>query len=152
MRGTSEPDQLQVLAQAVQAMAPNLDALQSGTIYRAIPSVLGWAGTADEATAWASALISVLPREPPRNRIVVISEALKYPTSAGTATAVLLNGLRRIGAPGEDAGLDANLTWIRTTYPEIDAPPVCPTPPPARQGLTCPSIKCRSDGECSRQW
>ena len=79
--------------------------------------------------------------EPAQERIKVLAEALKYPTSAGPATAVLLNALGTLGAPGADAGLEVNLTWIRKTYPEIDATPVCPPPFRARQRLACPAIK-----------
>jgi hypothetical protein len=43
-------------------------------------------------------------------------------------------------SPAREAGLTANLAWLRTGYRAInlDARPVRPPPPPDQEGVACP--------------
>ena len=71
------------------------------------------------------------PSSPALSHVAAIAELPKWPTSAEPgATAALLEVLhdRVPGAPGKEAGLDANVRWIATTFPEIDLDSP-PTPP-----------------------
>ena len=134
--------ELQQLAGAVKALAGKLDAVQAQAALKIARRGLAWAQTSDEAAGWAAAHVTLLPREKPEIYVEKIVEALKYPTSAGAATDVLLDGLHRNdpNAPGKEAGLAANLAWLRTAYPAIDleAPPACPEPLSDLQDVSCP--------------
>jgi hypothetical protein len=83
--------------------------------------------------------VALVMHEPADRRVNAIVEALKYPTTASQTTRVLLKALQAAGAPGPDASLDANLSWVARTYPtiDLDAAPSCPPPP--RAGLVCPA-------------
>jgi hypothetical protein len=129
-------DVLETLVQAMQPMSNQLRA------WDLLATRLAWAPTRAEATAWAGALVHLLPRSPPQVYIEQIVEALKYPTSAGPATAVLLDALREAepSAPGKEAGLGATLSWLRVAHPAIDLEgrPRCPKSPAAQKDLVCP--------------
>ena len=133
--------ELHTLAQAVQALARKVDGAQAQAALALRPG-LAWAPTSEEAAGWAGVLVALLPREKPEICLAEIVEALKYPTSAGAATDVLLDALHGIdpNAPGKEAGLAANLAWLTTAYPaiDLDAPPLCPPPLLAQQDVTCP--------------
>jgi hypothetical protein len=135
---------LAMLAGAVQALAPRLSVDHARAVSETVRVYLGWAPRAHEARDWAGALVALLPREPPEGYVEQIVEALKYPTSAGPATDVLLDALGGIdpNAPGKEAGLDANLAWLTTAYPaiDLDKPPDCPKPLSDQQDVTCPEV------------
>jgi hypothetical protein len=82
------------------------------------------------AVAFAGAVATLLPSEPPEIYVAGIVQLLKWPTTAGPATDVLLTALheRMPGAPGKEAGLDATVAWVAATYPDIDldSPPTFP--------------------------
>lgn len=106
-----------------------------------IRSRLAWATTPGGARVWAEAIVRLLPRADGTVFVTTLVDALKFPTSAGDATNVLLDGIRshNDGAPGAAAGLAANLAWIGTTYPAIDlsVPPACQGPPNTE--FVCPA-------------
>jgi uncharacterized protein (DUF2267 family) len=136
-----EPPALRDLAAAATALATQVTADEALTALAPVQLALAWAGSDEEATAWASAYAELLLRTSGSGRVHQLVEVLKYPMAGGTATEVLLAALQRIdpNSPGKDAGLDTNLDWLRQTYPmlNLDAAPTCPEPPPNR-GLSCP--------------
>jgi hypothetical protein len=133
---------LRDLGAAVNDLAPKLTADQAKSVLPRARSAVAWAGRDDEAETWAGALAALLAHLPGPERVPELAQALKYPMAGGSATGVLLDALRTAdpAAPGGDAGLDANLDWLRQAYPalNLDAAPACPEPPPAR-GFACPT-------------
>lgn len=136
-----DPPARRDLAAAVSALATKLTAEQVLAALVPVQSSLAWAGSDDEAAAWANAFAKLLLQSAGPDRVAKLVEVLKYSMTGGSATQVLLDALQGIdpNAPGKDAGIDANLKWVRRSYPalNLDSAPVCPEPPPS-QGLSCP--------------
>ena len=113
----TDSDQRPALWQAVQALAGKLtgEEAQAAALQIVRPG-LAWAPTSDEAARWAGVLVTIPERGKPEIALTEIVEALKYPTSAGPATDVLLDRLQGIdpSAPGQEAVLAANVAWLRT--------------------------------------
>jgi hypothetical protein len=141
MHEKHRPVVLRSLIGAVQALAARLQPEQRDAAEREIRSVLAWSTEPETSSAAAEALIALLRNKRPEPAVIGIVEALKYPTAAGDATDLLLAALQQVvaGAPGKNAGLAANLDWVKATYPtiKVDTPPSCPQP--FWPGLTCPA-------------
>jgi hypothetical protein len=135
-------ERLGVLAGAVQSLAPKLSDGDREKALDETRAALAWAPTTAVSVSAAAAAVSLLPRNQVERSVQTIVELLKYPMAAGDATAVLLDGLKAIApeAPGNEAGLEANLNWIARTFPGIDleAPPACPAS--RWPGLSCPTL------------
>ena len=135
---------LRTLGGALQALAPRLDPAQVAEALATIRGLLAWAP--DDATAerFAAGYALLLRPSPPEVFAREIAGALRFPTSAGPATGVLLQAASEAlpGAPEAGAGRKAMLEWLGRTYSTVDlkAPPACPPPPPAfaAQGMACP--------------
>ncbi len=140
---TTQPDALEALAQALQALAPNLSEAQAVQAASVASKSLGWAATDGEAAQWARALVALTHKAPDQDSMLVA--AIAYPTAGGTATEILLDGLRvgHPNAPSKEAGTEAALVWLSKTYPEVLRPPVCP--PPLQSGLKCPPSSGQQD-------
>ena len=142
VRGTTALSARKVLAEAAGALVGRLPAEHAAAaaqILHTARAALGWSASPEEAAAWARVLVSLLALGPEEEQVRGIVEALKYPTTAGPATEVLLDALRdRSRAPGAEAGLEANLRWVSARFPAVDlsSPPVCPEP--QRPDLACP--------------
>jgi hypothetical protein len=93
IKGTTNPDALRALAHALQTLAPKLSDLQKQLAAEWARRVLGWAPGAEPAKVWARVLAMLLPRDPADRYVSGIVEALKYPTTAGSATDVLHDAL-----------------------------------------------------------
>ncbi len=140
---TTNLDQLQALAMAVQALAPQLEGSANPSATAALLAALAWAPSRDSAAALAAAYAALLPRVPEQAFVTAVSTPIGFPMTAGPATNVLIETLREVGGPGNEAGLDATLAWLREpsqakAYPDIDAVPACPPPPAGWEGLQCP--------------
>ena len=142
IKNATDLDQILALDEAVKALPGQLAVAQAPAAVAIVRPRLAWAKTSDDATSWARALVTPLPRANPGFSVAEIVKALQYPTSAGPATDVLLDGLHGIDprAPGKEAGLAANLVWLSTAYPAIDlhTPPACPKPLSDQQDVACP--------------
>jgi hypothetical protein len=105
-----------------------------------VRSVLAWAPSAESAASSAQAYVALAKHLAADDRDGRLVEALGFPTSAGSASDVLLAALGEAGGPGGDACLDATVAWLRQAHPEIEltAPPACPTPPAGWPNLRCP--------------
>ena len=139
MASTTDEAALQSLGFAVQELAKRLPNDVHPNAVRDVRSLLAWSQVSSSALDSATTLATLLSRESAERRASVIVEALKYPTTVGQATDALLKGLQGDGAPGPEAGLDANLSWVAKTYSSIDLDGAPTCPPPPRPGLVCPS-------------
>ena len=133
IRQSTEPNQVDALAQAVQTLAPKLAPEQVNEVIEILRSKLAAADEPGVATAFAHAIAFTQPIDPaePQSYVASIVELLKWPTTAEPgATEALFEVLhdRVPGAPGREAGLDATVQWVATTFPEIDLDSA-PTPP-----------------------
>jgi hypothetical protein len=144
LQGEKDARRFEGLARAAQSLAGELTVEQTQPSIATLRTVLAWTPAAKDAAAWAAAFAALLPKDG-QHTIAEIVEVLKYPSVAGPATGVLLEALRVVdpAAPGADAGLPANLEWLRESHPSInhDALPTCPTPPPEMQDIACPAIR-----------
>ena len=138
---TTRSDALQVMAQASQSLAGKLTEAQAQQATLVATSSLAWAATEDEAADWARALVGLLPcaKEQDETRELIL--AIVYPTAAGSASDVLLEGIRarHSNAPAKEAGTAAGLAWIAETYPDLVRRPICPPPP---QPTSLSALKC----------
>ena len=128
-------------ARALLPLAKDLDSETRRTTSPVLLSLLGWSPSAEEAAAWAAAWAAVVEKTPRDHFVETLVEALKYPASTGEAERVLLAALRDeiTDAPGEEAGLLANLEWIETAFPliDLDAPVSCPAPATSQPRQFC---------------
>jgi energy-coupling factor transporter ATP-binding protein EcfA2 len=132
----TDMDRIDALTAAAQALGTRPDAAQ-GDLLR---TLVAWSATPDQAAAATRAFLT-RPASSGAQRTRELVELLKYPTTTGDATSLILEALQASSkdAPGKDAGLGANLDWIARTYPDIDltTAPACPAPVLA--SLTCPT-------------
>lgn len=139
---TTRSDALRVLAQAFQSLAGKLTEAQAQQASSVAASSLAWAATEGEAADWARALVGLLPRAKPQDETRELILAIVYPTSAGSASEVVLEAIRarHSDAPAKEAGVAASLAWIAETYPDLVRRPICPPPPQptSLSGLKCP--------------
>ncbi|MFO1049166.1 MAG: toll/interleukin-1 receptor domain-containing protein [Geminicoccaceae bacterium] len=124
---------VETLAQTVETLAPKLAPEQVQEFSDLSRAILATATVPSAATSFARAIAVTLPVDPakPQPYVANIVELLKWPTTAEPgATEALLEVLhdRVPGAPGKEAGLDATVRWVATTFPEIDLDSP-PTPP-----------------------
>ena len=138
---TTRSDALQVMAQVSQSLAGRLTEAQAQQATLVATSSLAWAATEDEAADWARALVGLLPRAKVQNETRELILAIVYPTAAGSASDVLLEGIRarHSNAPAKEAGTAAGLAWIAETYPDLVRRPICPPPP---QPTSLSALKC----------
>lgn len=129
---------LKELARALRALAPKLSPEQAKTASDRAEASLAWAGSEEEAEAWARALVALLDRAGDPDRTQKLAAAVAHPAAAGTATDVLLDAIRggHSHAPAREKGTEAALEWLVKTYPD-GLRPLCP--PPLRPDLKCPS-------------
>jgi hypothetical protein len=124
---THDPHQTLELA---QELIGQVSSQELSPVLAAVQSSLGTSTSEDDAAEWARALQALLRTQNASMRVAAIIEAIKIPVAAGAPTDVLLEALRDAdaNAPGKQAGIGANLAWLRTTYPEVDQnmPPRCP--------------------------
>ena len=132
---TTDPDGLEPLAQALQALAPKLSEAQAAQAWEAAAASLGWAASGDEAAEWARALVALSGSA--ANRDVMLMNAIAYPAAAGSATEVLLDAIRagHPDAPTKDKGTQVALEWLAKKFPDV-LHPGCP--PPLQRDLKCP--------------
>jgi hypothetical protein len=127
---TSRSRELSALANAAQSLGPPPSAETQKYAADTFKTQLSTADEPGMAVAFAGAVATLLPSEPPEIYVAGIVQLLKWPTTAGPATDVLLTALheRMPGAPGKEAGLDATVAWVAATYPDIDldSPPTFP--------------------------
>lgn len=102
---------------------------------------LGWATHPVVAEIWAQAAIMLFPREPKAAYNTAIVELLKFPSTAGPATEILLGALRG-GKPEvskTDAGPGTAFVWLykRVSHADLSSKANCPSPP--YPGVACPS-------------
>ena len=137
---TTNPFALRALAQALRALGPKLTEAQVVRASKAAAVSLAWAGDDDEAAEWARALVALSQRAADRNGMLVT--AIAYPAAAGSATEILLDGIRagRPDAPAKEAGTEAALAWLAKKFHDVLRPPRCPEP--LQPGLKCPSQDC----------
>ena len=83
------------LAQAVQALAIELTVAPPSIVIDLAEERLAAAKTEDEAIAWAGALVELTRFRQEQDYVRTLVEALKYPTSAGKPTDVIIDALHR---------------------------------------------------------
>jgi hypothetical protein len=129
---TTDADLLRAWAAAVGALGVRTPTAARRRAMELLLVPLASTGSPFRAAALAEAIASLLPTEPLETYVSRIIELLKWPTTAGPATDVLLNALHQgvPGAPGKEAGLNATVAWIAETYPNVDLTSP-PEPPPS---------------------
>ena len=106
--------------------------------------LLAWSNSSAQRETAAKALVVLWTAADIETFVRSVVEALNYPTAIDTATTVLLDALktRLPKGPGSQAGLEANIAWLKANYPAVaplvhpDRLPPCPTP--RWSGLSCP--------------
>ena len=138
LASASDIDRIDALTATMQALGARTDAGLQGDLRL---TLIAWSATPDQAAAAVRAFLETPTGDSGEVRVQSLVEILKYPTVTGQAAHHVLDALRVLNAqaPGGDAGLDASLRWLATTYPglRIDTAPVCPSP--ILPALKCPS-------------
>lgn len=133
---TNDPIAREALTEALVAFAPKMDAKMRANALRLAKYRLANSGSLDEATAWAEVIATFLEHETDNNNYVAaIVEVLKYPTSAGRPTKVLLDHLYRhfkdLNPPKPSDNPWRAVAWIEKEFPkiELNTPPTRPMRP-----------------------
>jgi hypothetical protein len=140
IRTTTNAAALQTLSQGVLALAPKLTGVQSRRARDVVGAKLAWAETEAEAAGWAQVLVLLLPPKMTASEVQEVVTVLRYPTSAGQPTNVLLDGIRAraFQAREQYSDLATFFSWIGNTYPDVQLSGSLVCPPPLQPELTCP--------------
>ena len=123
------------MAAALQAPAPKLNEAQAPKASKVAMPSLAWASTDDEGAEWAETLVTLPHAAPDRDQ--VLTAAIAYPTTAGSATGILLEAIRagHPDAPAKEKGTEVALEWLANTFPDVLSPPRC-LPPATRPQMS----------------
>ena len=117
----------------LEDFAPHLAADQIAMLASIAQARLALAVGPEEGAAWARLLTVELKRRPEETHLREVIKILKYPTSAGEPTAVLLSGIRdRFSTFPRDGGLWELIAWVKerrvpALQSELTSPPVNPS-------------------------
>ena len=133
---TTNTNALLSLAQVLQSLPVNLSEAEAMQASEAAAASLAWAGTDEEASEWARALIKL--SRSAANREEMLVERNRLPCRGRIADRDLARRIRagHPDAPTKEAGTEAALDWLARTFPDILRPPLCPRP--LQPGLKCP--------------